>query len=451
MGQNKGINVYDAYLTTQNSYDRSFPGYSPNAFYLGDSFWIVIKYEITGDIRGDIEFECDVETYYDDTLYRDTFYSKARRGEQTVTHYGMLPNYVSSSTSRMTLRVKAKYGNTTSTESASYSLRPSSSQYDYRNDIDYDDDYHNNYDWHSGSNRNYYIKSLFSSSRPNDWLRKRFFSDTDSIFLIATHSTRYDIDEYVWLKWSVYNSLDELITSDEGRFNTHNDGFIPIQLKLPDNLPSGKYSYRVTLKNKPYDSSRSGNFHIIRNPSSINLNDLGDIDGTKVVLRETAEKIISFEIDNHLTMNIPEDWDGMFHYDGDLPPFTFLPTSEITGMVLISEFENTESTLENAIEYYEKLESKATGIEKASKIREIVIDNTASQIRTYSGQIEHQGEYLTSYTEDVDILVIHIWCPRDEMNYLYSIRLVSPKNKNDLLFGFAADIIEMININIDQK
>ncbi len=435
------VRIRDAYLTTERSHNSYYPGYPASTFYTGAPFWIVIEYEITGDARGDVEFECTIDTRYDFILFHDRFRSTAQKGYRTVCHQGWLPDYLPSSTYRMTMNVKAKYGNSTTSTSSSYTIRSSSEKgYSYNDDWDY------------SYERDFFLSSVITSSRPDDWLRKRYFADSDSIFLIAKYNIHLGFNEFVTLLWKVYDSQEELIYTDEARYMSSTDGYFPIKLEFPHSLKSGRYSYSVSVKNKLNKSPRKGSFIVSNYPSPVGMAKLGDFAGADVVIRDANNKTIAYEIDQRLTMDIPDDWDGMFHYDNNLPPFTFLPTSEITGMVMVSEFKNmdtshVDTSFDDAVKHYEQLESKATGIADSTERREIIIDSRQSLICSYKGSIEHRGEYLNEYTENVDILVIQIWYPTDDANYLYSVRLITPEEHSDLLFHVAEKVIEMIHIN----
>jgi len=435
------VRIRDAYLTTERSHNSYYPGYPASIFYTGDPFWIVIEYEVTGDARGDVEFECTIDTRYNFILFRDHFRSTAQKGYRTVCHQGWLPDYLPSSTYRMTLNVKAKHGNSTTSTSSSYTIKSSSEKgYSYRDDWDYDYE------------RDFCLSSVITSSRPDDWLRKRYFDGSDSIFLIAKYNVHRGFNEFVTLLWKVYDSQEELIYTDEARYMSSADGFFPIKLEFPHSLQSGRYSYSVSVKNKPNKSTRKGSFTISNYPSPVGMAKLGDIAGTDIVIRDPDNQTITFEIDNRLTMSVPDEWDAMFHYDNNLPPFTFLPTPEITGMVMVSEFKNVdtshvETSFDDAVKQYEQLESKATKIADSTERKEIIIDSRQSLICSYKGSIKHRGEYLNEYIENVDILVIQIWYPTDDANYLYSVRLITPEEHSDLLFDVAEKVIDMIQIN----
>lgn len=429
------VRIRDAYLTTERSHNRYYPGYPASILYAGDPFWIVIEYEITGNVRGNVEFECVIDTRYNFALFSDRFTSTAQKGYRTICHQGWLPDYLPSSTYRMTFDLKAKYGNSTSTSSSSYTIKSSSAKgYSYRDD------------WDNDYERDFFLSSVITSARPDDWLRKRYFADSDSIFLIAKYNVHRGFNEFVTLLWKIYDSQEDLIYTNEARYMSSADGFFPIKLEFPHSLQSGRYSYSVSVKNKLNKSLRRGSFTVLNYPSPVGMAKLEDFTGADVVIRDPDNQVIAFEIDPRLTMTIPDEWDGMFHYDNNLPPFTFLPTPEITGMVMISEFENVDTSFDDAVKHYEQLESKATGIAGSTERREIIIGSRQSLICSYKGSIKHRGEYLNEYTENVDILVIQIWYPTDEANYLYSVRLITPEEHSDLLFDVAEKVIDMIHI-----
>lgn len=419
------VRIIDAYITTEDSYYQNYPGYPSSILREGEEFYLVVEYEIIGDVSGDINFDARLHSSWGYEIWQDHFWDKARSGWQVVTLRGWVPNFVIDSSSRFTLDVVAEYNGKKADARSYYTLAD-----------DFENQYGFNRNWDLGYQRQSLIENVFVSTDSNNWLGQTFFHRDEPFFLTVNYRFPWDWSRKVYLSWKINGPRGNTINSGGKWFNQTGVGSCPVDITIPQEADSGIYNYVVKLGDDTRYDSYSGEFEVAGEANIIDKQQ-----------REPVErKYVEFEFDENVTFILPEDWRGKFNYDGVTPPLTFEPSDKISGMVLLYEFNDVETIPDSPLDFFLDIESKSTGPKEDMIDEDILIGDKPVTVALYDGEIVTKGQYIEETSEEVRIASIILPVSNNTTNRIYVIRIVGPIESELDIDQLIYDVASMIKL-----
>jgi hypothetical protein len=417
--------IIDAYITTEDSYYQDYPGYPSSILREGDEFYLVVEYEILGDVSGDISFDARLSSRWGYEIWQDHFWDKARSGWQVVTLNGWVPNFVIDSSSRFTLEVVAEYNGKKSDVRSYYTLAD-----------DFADQNGFNRSWDLGFQRQSLIENVLISIDYDKWLGQTVFHRGEPLFLTVNYRFPGNWPRYVNLSWRINGPDGITVRSGDKWFNQTGVGSFPLETTIPSDADFGIYRYSLRLGDDTSYDSYSGEFEIA---NEVVLDD-------KPQRNPEERKYVEFEFDKNITFVLPEDWRGKFNYDGVTPPLTFEPSAKISGMVLLYEFNNAELIPDSPLNYFLDIESKSTGPKEGVIDEDILIGDKKATVALYDGLIVTKGQYLDETSEKVRIASIILPVSTDTTTRIYIIRIVGPIESQPLIDQLIYDVAKMVKL-----
>jgi hypothetical protein len=419
------VRIIDAYITSEDSYYQNYPGYPASFLHEGEEFYLVVEYEIIGDVRGDIDFDARLHSIWGYEIWQDHFWDKARSGWQIVTLHGWVPSFVIDSSSRYILEVVAEYNGKKSDIRSYYTVADS---LDTLNGF--------NRSWDLGFQRKSFIEYVFISTDSEKWLVESVFHRGEPLFLIVNYRFPRDWSRNVNLTWKVYDLNGKTVHLGSKWFNQTGVGSFPVEITIPPEADFGFYKYSLRLGDDTDYDTYSGDFVIA---DETVINDMRE--------RESAErKNIEFEFDENISFLLPVEWRGRFNYDGITPPLTFEPSDEISGMVLPYEFDKPEMIPYNPFDFFLDIESKATGPKEEVIYKIMRIGETKVDIAFYNGEVVTKGQYLVEAIKKVRIASLIVPVSNDTTNRIYVIRLVAPAESEMDIQNLIFDVALMVKL-----
>jgi hypothetical protein len=429
------IRIIDSYLSSDDTYSFSFPGFPANSFAAGDPYWIVIEYEIDKPSGDDVEFSYQLTTGNGLNVDSGWFWDRERLGVQRIYRKQWMPYYIPGNYGWVTFHLKASHGGDYDSVSSSYNI--------YSKSIGISKDTLTNDFFYGGNPPVLSLGPVYYSKYPSESTYSSFFSIDDNIYMVVKYDFNpkgYVYSDYGLLQYSIFDLSGKKVAAGDSDFVPQSNGSKKMQILQANELMPGRYQVDTTLTvDKIATVNRS--YFTIDNPSATN----SPIDP---ILRDEppVNNPIEYQIDKYFILSLPPSWNGKLSSSEKMPPLVFKPSESILGMVMFYDYSDPAITLDNAISEYEKTEKEATDIADRSESQKRLISGNNLRLKFYNGKIITKGQFLDEKSQDINIGIIYLLHTQGTSSRLYVVRLLGPTSEYDQIKKFMEDLSGKIKI-----
>ena len=432
-----GVHIIDSYLATDESYLFSYPGYPAHSFNAGDSYWIVVEYEIDKTSDEDVKFEYEFTTGYDYYVDSGRFWDRPRNGIQRIYRKGWFPYYIPGSIGSngwVTFHLKASYAGDSDIISSHYDV--------YEKGHDYSNDAYSN-DTASRGKAVLTLGPVYFTRSSQDSTYTYYFDISEDIYTIV----KYDYNRWNQgyfqtgtINYVVYDASEGEILSGDTKFTPQNQESRRFKIAGPGELGIGRYRFDITMRIGSLAQTHRSFFYVqnqkvIKDPTKKPQDSVG------------AEKNpIEYQIDENLVLSLPPEWYGKLSTNPSMPPLVFHPNVEILGMVSFYDYPNVSITMEDAIKKYEEKERESTGIGEFRESSDKKVGENIALIRFYDGKIVTKGQYPEDKVDKIVVGALYLLHVEGESSRLYVVRLVGPESGYENLKKILDSMNEKITI-----